>query len=63
MRGGIIMSDRRYLSDVLRYELCPHCGKKLFRIAPNSDYEHIFVWCKNCKKEIEVSKRAKEPRN
>lgn len=57
------MSDRRYLSDVLNYELCPHCGKKLFRIAPNSNYEHIFVWCKNCKKEIEVSKRAKEPRN
>ena len=55
------MSDRRCQNDVSLYELCPRCGKKLFRITPSSIYEHIFVWCKNCKKEIEISKRAKEP--
>lgn len=53
------MSDRKCLT----YEICPQCGKKLFRVTPESVYEHIFVWCKNCKKEIEINKRAKEPKN
>lgn len=44
-----------------RYESCPVCGKKLFRINDLSKYENIFVWCKNCKKEIKVSKR--EPKS
>jgi len=45
------------------YETCPYCGKKLFRIKNISEYCHIFVWCKTCKKEIEVSKRAFEPKS
>ena len=42
-----------------KYEVCPQCGKKLFRIVTESQYKKIFVWCKNCKKEIEINK--KEP--
>lgn len=36
------------------YIVCPKCGKKLFRIEPNSVYDNIFIWCKNCKKEIRI---------
>ena len=46
-----------------KYEFCPVCGKKLFRVLEESHYVKIFVWCKNCKKEIEVNKRAKEPKS
>ena len=46
-----------------KYEVCPCCGKKLFRIIPTSEYRNIFVWCKNCKKEIKVNKRATEPKH
>lgn len=42
-----------------KYVLCPICGKKLFRIDKNSVYNNIYVWCKNCRKEINVKK---EPR-
>lgn len=45
-----------------KYEVCPICGKKLFRIIDTSDYKDIFVWCKNCKNEIKVDKRANEPK-
>lgn len=43
------------------YVLCPKCKKKLFRIENDSDYRHIYMWCKNCKKEIECNKR--EPKS
>lgn len=43
------------------YVLCPKCKKKLFRITTNSKYEHIFMWCKSCKEEIEFNK--KEPKS
>lgn len=43
------------------YVLCPECGKKLFRVTNTSNYEHIFMWCKSCKKEIEFNK--KEPKS
>lgn len=39
-----------------KYEVCPNCGKKLFRVISTSEYKHIFIWCKNCKKEIEINK-------
>lgn len=55
------MFDKRYMN-TNEYELCPHCGKKLFRVTENSVYENIFVWCKNCKKEIKVNKRVTEPK-
>lgn len=51
-------SDRKYT-----YEKCPFCGKKLFRITDKSEYNDIFVWCKTCKKEIKVTKRANEPKS
>ena len=42
-----------------KYVFCPTCKKKLFRVVNESEYKKIFVWCKNCKKEIEINK--KEP--
>ena len=39
-----------------RYVVCPMCGKKLFRITAESKYKDIFLWCKNCKKEIRFNK-------
>ena len=39
------------------FVICPHCGKKLFKITKNSKYDNIYIWCKNCKKEILI----KEP--
>lgn len=43
-----------------RYVLCPYCGKKLFKINHESMYMKIFVWCKTCKKEIEVTKHESQ---
>lgn len=37
-----------------KYVVCPHCGKKLFRIEKDSCYDNIFVWCKTCRKEIQI---------
>lgn len=39
------------------YVICPKCGKKLFRIDEKSVYKNIYIWCKNCHKEIVI----KEP--
>ena len=44
-----------------RYEVCPYCGKKLFRVTTESCYTNIFIWCKTCKKEILISKKSQEP--
>ena len=41
-----------------KYVVCPHCGKKLFRIEKDSCYNNIFVWCKTCRKEINVRKEV-----
>ena len=38
------------------YVCCPVCGKKLFRAVEGSEYKSIFIWCKSCKKEIEINK-------
>lgn len=38
------------------YVNCPHCGKKLFKIIKESTYKKIFIWCKTCKREIEMNK-------
>jgi phage FluMu protein Com len=36
---------------MLKWVLCPHCGKKLCK----ADAKGILrLWCKSCKKEIEV---------
>lgn len=39
------------------FVICPKCGKKLFKIDKTSRYDNIYIWCKNCKKEILI----KEP--
>ena len=43
-----------------KYEICPVCGKKLFRVTEDSQYKKIFIWCKTCKTEREINK-TKEP--
>lgn len=40
---------------------CPECGKNLFKATPLSAYNGIYIWCKSCKKEIYIKKRAIEP--
>ena len=37
---------------------CPHCGKKLLRIIEGSTVRKVYVWCKICKKEIEIDLQA-----
>lgn len=54
------MVDKRYATNA-KYETCPICGKKLFKITDESYYYKVFVWCKQCKKEIEVNQ--KEPKS
>ena len=39
------------------YVCCPICGKKLFKIDQKSVCKNIYLWCKQCRKEIEI----KEP--
>lgn len=53
------MNDERVY---VKYVCCPKCGKKLFKTTQKSTYVDIYVWCKNCKKEIKCTqKRANEP--
>ena len=51
------------MNNSYRYVFCDICGKKLFRITEDSEYKKIYIWCKTCKKEIELndkkSQRAK----
>lgn len=42
-----------------KWVCCPHCNKKLFKIDEKSKYDNIYVWCKNCKKELII----KEPKS
>nr|DAM39040.1 MAG TPA: zinc-ribbon domain protein [Caudoviricetes sp.] len=35
---------------------CPYCGKKLAKILPDALCKGVFVWCKSCKKEIEIKR-------
>lgn len=38
------------------YIVCPKCGKKLCRIEKNGVIKNVYIWCKNCKKEILVNR-------
>ena len=51
---GIIQDEKEYVK-------CPFCGKKMFRVGKNNIYKKIYLWCKNCKKEIEFNKESHEP--
>lgn len=39
-----------------KYLKCPICGKKLLRITEGSVCVKVYVWCKSCKKEIEINR-------
>lgn len=51
---GIIQDEKVYM-------VCPYCHKKMFRVDKTSEYKKIYLWCKNCKKEIEFNKESHEP--
>ena len=40
---------------------CPQCGKKLLRINKKGAIRGVKVWCKVCKKEIDLNIEPKEP--
>ena len=40
----------------INYILCPVCGKKLCRVVDDSVVINVYIWCKNCKKEILVNR-------
>lgn len=44
----MINTDNKY------WVLCPECKKKLFRVTQLSKYDNIYLWCKSCKKEIQI---------
>lgn len=39
----------------IRWSICPKCGQKLCRITTDSKAQKIYLWCKQCKKEIEIN--------
>lgn len=42
------------------YIQCPVCGKKLFRIDKDSSFKNIYIWCKDCRKEIKIRAMSQE---
>ena len=34
---------------------CPYCGKKLFRTCSTSYVADIMIYCKGCKKELNIT--------
>lgn len=36
---------------------CPVCGCKLARMEPDAIARRIYIWCRHCKKEYEVTAR------
>lgn len=45
------------------YIKCPVCNKKICRIVDDSVYFNLYMWCKNCKKEIKISMKEQEPKS
>lgn len=33
---------------------CPHCGKKLLLFDNNAKCRGVYVFCKQCKKDVEI---------
>lgn len=58
-----LTSEHKYgiIQDEKIYVVCPYCNKKMFRVDSKSDYKNIYLWCKNCKKEIKFNKKSPEP--
>ena len=38
----------------LKWYSCPMCGKHLFKYAYGASAKGIFVWCKECRKGVEI---------
>ena len=35
---------------------CPKCGwQTLFMVSPDTEVKKLFIWCRTCKKEVEVN--------
>lgn len=34
--------------------LCPVCGKRVARLADGAHCKGVWVWCRLCKKEVEL---------
>ncbi len=34
---------------------CPHCGKALFPVSPETRAEHLALRCKACKHDVQVN--------
>lgn len=43
------------ISSLGKWHPCPECGQKLCRIDADSKAHKIYLWCKHCKKEVEVN--------
>ena len=44
--------------------LCPKCKKLLAKMDRNGSCKNIYLFCKSCKQEYEITyKRANEPMN
>lgn len=37
-----------------KWYVCPHCGKNLLIYNNTAKCQGIYVWCRQCKKTIEV---------
>ncbi|WP_207559123.1 hypothetical protein [Ruminiclostridium hungatei] len=37
------------------WSTCPECGQKLCRLITGSKAHKIYLWCKHCKKEVEIN--------
>lgn len=49
-------SNTNHISpDIVKWHSCPACGQKLCRIDADSKAHKIYLWCKHCKKEVEVN--------
>lgn len=40
---------------MFKWVVCPHCGKKLFQIRDGAVIKGLRIFCKQCKKTIDVS--------
>jgi len=38
-----------------RWAVCPHCGKRLVIYTNNAQCSGVYIRCKNCRKEAELS--------
>lgn len=39
----------------MEWYYCPNCRKKLFRYGKGAKCSGLFVWCRGCKREFEIT--------